>query len=222
MKRKTLKPNYNYLYKLLDKKSKGFALFYVLLVISVVLIATAILQDTAFGEMAISAERRDSNKAYYIAEAGVECALYHQREYKSFNMRSPETVYSCGATGVETSFTAGIQSASFESNNVINETDSCYWDSSDFIWYGLVDDIGDYDLGTNVGQHDPFVIWDEDEVSCTRVSVTVISMPRYFEGEIGDVVCGVEIRSEAASECNPDGTPAPNSVQRNRIERSID
>lgn len=57
-------------------KYKGFTLLYAVVVTSVILAASLSIISIALRELALSSSARDSQYAFYIANTGLECALY--------------------------------------------------------------------------------------------------------------------------------------------------
>lgn len=203
------------------EKEGGFALFYTLLIIGVVLTATSAFLETSLEELFVLEDREESDVALYMAEAGIECAIHHQIKNKAFNMREEEDLYFC-SDGNE--FTAGWKTDEFEELYQPGSSDSCYWDSESILFTGLLD-LGSYKIEENqesLGMiMDPFVIWNEDnKEACARVFVEVVSVRRNYGEQIGDIVsCDISITSVGASKCDSDGLPAEDSVEKTRVER---
>lgn len=203
------------------REKGGFALFYVLLIVGTVLIATSVFLDTAFDEMIISVDREESELAWYMSEAGIECAnYYNNRPFRAFYMRNSEETFHCrtGVGGV--SFKGGWFDESYEAENVLNnDEDECYWDNERILVTGLMSP-GDYEYDPEkykvFGEKDPFVIRSEDSEACARVTVEVVSEKMGPAGE-EMVRCAVIIKSVGASECDADGYPAEGAVERIRI-----
>lgn len=59
-----------------NKKEKGVALLFVILLTSVLLMVTIGISNITFKELVFSLEARDSDKAFFAADTGIECALY--------------------------------------------------------------------------------------------------------------------------------------------------
>lgn len=203
-----------------ERRSDGFALFYALLIIGVMLTATSIFLETALEELFISKDRSKSDRAFYMAEAGIECAIHNHIKNRVFNMRKERRTYHCN-DNVE--FEAGWKDDEFESSYSPGSLDGCYWDENEIIFTGLLDhnpyenNEGYKILGDDLIE--PFVIWDDNDEACTRVFVKVESVKRSLGGVIGDIVsCDVSVTSVGASKCESDGSPAEGSVERTRIE----
>ncbi len=201
---------------------KGFALFYVLLIVGTVLVATSVFLDFALDEMIISADREESEMAWYMSEAGIECAIYYgNRPFRAFHMRSEENTYYCRTDAGPVSFKAGWQEGSYEAGNTLNyEDDQCYWDDDRILITGLMSP-GDYDHDSEkyrvFGEKEPIIIRSEASDACARVTVVVESRKRGSPGE-EMVRCAVTIRSVGASKCDADGYPAEGAVERIRIQ----
>lgn len=194
----------------------GFALFYVLLIVGVMLIATSIFLETALEELFLSADREESDRALYMAEAGVECALYHQREYNAFiTLNDPDT-YSCNSS---VDFDAGWSDYTDPDLSIENPgDDSCFWGEDPTPIFGLGLDPSDYD-GVNkklYGVEDAIVLKSEDSDACSRVTVEVEPVKN---DSLNLILCRITIRSEGASECDSDGNPLDGAVERTRVER---
>ncbi|MFP4616907.1 MAG: hypothetical protein ACLFNR_01980 [Candidatus Paceibacterota bacterium] len=205
------------------KKKKGFALFYVILIIGVMLIATSIFLDVALEELFLSADREESDIALYMAEAGVECAVYHQRKYGSFNSLSDPETYWCDPNS---SFEAGWSDADDPDIPDIQNTDypdnsSCFYGEDPTPIFGLGLDPNNYTSSDVklISSNDPIVIHNDKNDSCARVFVEV--RPRKRES-LERVFCEISIRSEGASECDSDGNPVEGAVERTRIENRTD
>lgn len=88
-------------------KDRGFVLLYALLVASVVLIVGLTLSNIILKQLIISSISREMNQAYYVANAGRECAaLMQAAETKANDLRNFQAgiplgglVISCADTG---------------------------------------------------------------------------------------------------------------------------
>lgn len=58
------------------RNQKGVALLFVILLTSVLLMVTIGISNITFKELVFSLEARDSDKAFFAADTGVECAMY--------------------------------------------------------------------------------------------------------------------------------------------------
>lgn len=77
-------------------KKQGFILVYTVLVLSLMLIVGGIFADTVLKEIAISRDEAESLKAFYAADAGVECMRYLKNTHDAFNTSKPRINMSCG------------------------------------------------------------------------------------------------------------------------------
>lgn len=62
------------------KKQKGFVLLFAVLLVSIVLTVTLVLLDITLRQLVLSAIGQDSQKAYYAAYAGIDCAIFWDRD----------------------------------------------------------------------------------------------------------------------------------------------
>ena len=200
---------------------EGFALFYVLIIVGVVLVSTSVFLESALEELFITAERENSEMAWYMAETGIGCAEYHHNENRAFFMRTLESEYRCKEGSGDT-FSAGWRDEFSEENALLNSTlDTCYWDSDRILVTGLMDpdnheyDNEEYEI---FGLREPIVLWSEDGEACARVTAAVVS-ERISMGDEGSIsVCNIQLRSVGADRCNSDGFPATGAVERVRIK----
>ncbi len=61
-------------------KQNGFVLLFAVLLVSIVLTVTLVLLDITLRQLVLSATNRDSQKAYYAAHAGLDCAIFWDRD----------------------------------------------------------------------------------------------------------------------------------------------
>ncbi len=66
-----------------QSQQPGFILLFAVLLVSIVLTVTLVLLDITLRQLVLSAINRDSQKAYYAAYAGIDCAVYWDRDYPS-------------------------------------------------------------------------------------------------------------------------------------------
>lgn len=78
-------------------KKRGIALFIAVIVSSAILLITLSIADIAFKEQIISYSGRDSKVAFYAADAGLECALYHDVKKADFAFAKNSTNPQVGA-----------------------------------------------------------------------------------------------------------------------------
>ena len=60
-----------------NSSNKGFTLLYSVLVVSILLTVGLAMLDISVRQLILSASARESKQAFYAADSGVECALYH-------------------------------------------------------------------------------------------------------------------------------------------------
>jgi hypothetical protein len=70
---------------LIRNKQGGFILFYTVIIISVVLVTAGIFVETVLKEAHIARDEMESLKAFYAADAGIECARFLQSELDAFD-----------------------------------------------------------------------------------------------------------------------------------------
>lgn len=199
-----------------EHRNRGFALFYSLLIVGVILIATSMFLETALEEVFISSDRKESDMALYMAESGINCARYHQENFSYAAFRTsvtPPGTFSCGNS---VTFEAGWSNLTYPP---VGPNDDCFYDSSDDLIFGLGLDPSDYGAGeTLVDSKDAIVIesTDPSNNACARVTVEIRSKEKdYNLGAFGE--CDITIRSVGASECDSSGNPTADAVERTLI-----
>jgi len=95
-------PNF---YKQREKRgtsSRGFLMMYAVLFITVVLTISMGILDIALRQFAISSVNRESPRALYAADAGLDCAFYGDILNGYFSTSTPDTTHVglCGANDV--------------------------------------------------------------------------------------------------------------------------
>lgn len=198
-------------------KNRGFALFYSLVIIGVVLIATSMFLETALEESFISSDRKESDMALYMAESGINCARYHQDNgnWAAFNTAvTDQRIFSCGG-GV--TFTAGWNTSENQNNYSPGPNDKCFFSEDEDLIFGLGLETGDYSGNELLVDSKPaIVIESDDSDACARVTVEIKSKRvDYGSGTFG--ACEIKIKSVGASECDSNGFPKPGSVERTLI-----
>lgn len=66
------------------QKNKGIALLIAVIATSALLLASVAISDIAYKQQLISYAGRESKEAFYAADAGLECALYHDLKIENF------------------------------------------------------------------------------------------------------------------------------------------
>ncbi|MBI2023684.1 hypothetical protein HYT01_03945 [Candidatus Giovannonibacteria bacterium] len=75
---------------------KGFVLIYTVIILGILLIIVGVGFSAVFSETFVSRDDRESIKAYYAADTGLECARYFSRNFQAFDVTSPQQTYDCG------------------------------------------------------------------------------------------------------------------------------
>lgn len=67
-----------------NQNKKGIALFIAIIIVSAITLITFAIADIAFKEQILTYSGKDSKIAFYAADAGLECALYHDVKKEGF------------------------------------------------------------------------------------------------------------------------------------------
>lgn len=189
------------------KNESGFALFYTILIIGVVLIATSIFLETALEELYLTSDRYESSVADYMSESGISCLNNLQTQHDLFLGLSDEDSYSCGDNLVEVE-------GGWKDEFVDPDDDHhCHWDNDKTVIVGFGLDEGEYDSEDYdiVANDDPFFLeLDAYDEACARLEVEARSL--------SDGGCRVLMRSVGISRCDDDGEPKDGAVERTRRE----
>ncbi len=78
------------------KKTSGFVLPLAIIIVSAVLVISITVSTLIIGELEFSSYGRDSQKAFYAADAGAECALLWDPARRAFDS-SPSLPISCAS-----------------------------------------------------------------------------------------------------------------------------
>src|SRR3989338_4082828 len=78
----------------------GFVLLYAVLVASIALSIGLSLYGITIKELIISSSSRDSQLAFYAADAGTECALYWDIQEKAFSTTTPTNTITCAGSSM--------------------------------------------------------------------------------------------------------------------------
>jgi hypothetical protein len=81
-----------------QNKQSGFILFYTVIIISVVLVTAGIFVETVLKEAHIARDEMESLKAFYAADAGIECARFLQSELDAFDTTRARSSSFCWGT----------------------------------------------------------------------------------------------------------------------------
>lgn len=100
------------IFRTTNKKGlSGFAAFYAVLVISILLTISIKMLDIALKRQILSSGARESLDAFYAADSGVECALYNDlrigRRFEAPGQSRAESISCGGSTFVLTSSSPG-------------------------------------------------------------------------------------------------------------------
>ena len=94
-------------------RSRGFVAVFAMLIATVILIMVISITGTAYKETMLSASVRESERAFYAADTGVECGLYLDRIDGTVFVDGGVTDISCG--NIDTSIDVeGLGGYSFE------------------------------------------------------------------------------------------------------------
>lgn len=94
--------NLNYKKILSFKDTRGIALLFTVLLTSAILLIAIGISNVSYREIIFSLEARDSGKAFFAADTGIECALYLERE-GYFSAKPPSTSAPCNNTSLDVS-----------------------------------------------------------------------------------------------------------------------
>jgi hypothetical protein len=113
------------IFKKIKKQKNGFAMLFTVLIISVILAIATSVADLGYKELLLSSVSRDSQYAFYAADAGTECALYEDFKAKIFDAAPPATISCFGKTVNIVPIASGyeLQTKAGFGNNM---TDSCF------------------------------------------------------------------------------------------------
>lgn len=88
------------LLKTFSKTNRGFALVFTVLIVSLILSLALTIADVSYRQSVLSNLARDSQAAFYQADAGLECGLYYDLTKISFPKGSKQkdvpTTLTCG------------------------------------------------------------------------------------------------------------------------------
>lgn len=77
------------------RKQKGFTLLLSVLISGIVLSIGLAIFNLTFKELRLSSAGRESQFAFYAADSGIECGLYHDQRNDAFSTTSPATSITC-------------------------------------------------------------------------------------------------------------------------------
>ncbi|OGZ35846.1 MAG: hypothetical protein A3A94_01675 [Candidatus Portnoybacteria bacterium RIFCSPLOWO2_01_FULL_43_11] len=99
-------------------KNKGFILIYAIIITGILAIIVGIAVNSILSELKISRDESESLKAFYAADAAIECVEYYQNNNSAFDTMSPNRNYDCGVGN----FRAGLGRAGDCINHTYNFT----------------------------------------------------------------------------------------------------
>ena len=82
------------------QKNKGFVLLYVTVLSSIILAIALGVLSIAAKEVNFSTSGKDTNDAFFAADTGAECALYHDKGQTVYDPFPNEMPMSCAGSGV--------------------------------------------------------------------------------------------------------------------------
>ncbi|HAS80779.1 MAG: hypothetical protein UR25_C0003G0019 [Candidatus Nomurabacteria bacterium GW2011_GWE1_32_28] len=83
------------------KKNKGFVILFAVMLSSIILAITLGVVDIAYKEIKFSTSVKDTNNAFFAADVGSECALFHDRVSNLF-LESTAPTFSCNNISIST------------------------------------------------------------------------------------------------------------------------
>jgi len=89
-------------------KTKGFTLFYALLVASLALAIGASIYDLTLREIDLSGDATQSQYAVYMADSGAECALYWDNKCTTTGCNSVNSAFATSSASTATPANAGF------------------------------------------------------------------------------------------------------------------
>ena len=90
---------------MMQNTQKGFTLFIAVLIGSLMLAIGFSIFNLSFKELLLSASSRDSQIAFYAADTGLECALYHDQKLRDFQITGSGSTASITCAGQTVSAT---------------------------------------------------------------------------------------------------------------------
>ena len=78
-----------------DKKQKGYAILFTIVVTGIIISLTIGMTNIAFRHRVFSKEAVDSSKSLFAADTGLECALFHDSQGLFSDPANPEPVVDC-------------------------------------------------------------------------------------------------------------------------------
>jgi Tfp pilus assembly protein PilX len=92
----------------MDYTPRGFALILSIILTSVSLAIGLALLDVAYKQLIIATTAKQSGIAFYNADSAMECALYYDQKFDTFNWSNPgPTTINCAGIAVTVNFNNG-------------------------------------------------------------------------------------------------------------------
>ena len=111
-------------------KQNGYALLFVMVIITIISAVTAGLANTALKEAIISSVARDSQSAFYASDTATECALYFHYNYATIVPSLVNSKWSCGKTQAggtyDLTFSGGVNNYSLVSSSASTTNEPCF------------------------------------------------------------------------------------------------
>jgi hypothetical protein len=98
------------------KNQKGMTLFIAIVIMSVLLFISFAVINIALKSILFASSGRDSQYAFYAADAGLECAMYFDSKFDKFNAITDGSPINCD--GVNDISTGGLISGSSETAKI--------------------------------------------------------------------------------------------------------
>ena len=80
--------------------NSGFVALFTVLIASIILAMAVGIANISLKQIVLSGSATDANKSFYVADSGVECALYNDIRVHAFDIDLPASSISCGGTSV--------------------------------------------------------------------------------------------------------------------------
>lgn len=97
------------------KNNKGFILLLAITISTIVLAIIFGVSNISLKEISFSTSAKNTNDAFFAADTGAECALFHDKASKnSFPLEGPATEISCFGNAVTPTFTAGTNTGTYD------------------------------------------------------------------------------------------------------------
>ncbi|MCX6751298.1 MAG: hypothetical protein NT161_00820 [Candidatus Nomurabacteria bacterium] len=91
------------------KKNKGFVLLFVIVISSIILAITLSIMNISLKEIKFGTSARDTNDAFFAADAGSECALFNDKSTQNkFPLAGPAVTITCANVSILPVFSSGV------------------------------------------------------------------------------------------------------------------